>query len=77
MTIINHDNSKPINMRNPNPIDRNKNEYSLAGKYGIITTVELTHGFSMLKAEEITFEQFKNSLIQFGDIKFGVRVEKT
>lgn len=75
-TIINHDNSKPIDKRNKTPIDKNKNEYAKAGQYGIITTIELVKGFVMLKNNDMTFENFKNTIKQYGLIQFGVWPEK-
>lgn len=76
LTIINHDNSKPIDKRNKKPIDKNKDEYAKAGQYGIITTIELAKGFVMLKNNNITFEQFKNTIKQHGLITFGVGADK-
>lgn len=76
LTIINHDNSKTIDKRNKKPIDKNKDEYAKAGQYGIVTTIELVKGFVLLKNNDITFEQFKNTIKQFGLITFGVGADK-
>ncbi len=76
LTVLNNDNSKNIDKRNKNSIDKHKAEYAEASKYGIITTIELVNGFLLLKNNIITFEQFKNTIKQFGLIKFGVRADK-
>lgn len=77
LTVINHDNSKSIDNRNMKPIDKNKNEYAKAGQYGIITTIELVKGFVLLKNNDITFEQFKNKIKQYGLITFGVGADES
>jgi hypothetical protein len=75
LTIINHDNSKLYHNRNRNPIDKNKHEYAVASQYGIITTVDLVRGFLFLKNNNITFDTFKQTIKQFGVIKFGDRAD--
>lgn len=76
LTIINLDNSKHIDKRNKNPIDKNKAEYAEAGKYGVVTSIELAGGFLLLKNNDITFEQFKNTIRRHGLVSFGVRADK-
>ena len=70
LTILNHDNSKDWDNRNPNPVDNQKNEYAMASEYGIVTTLDLVQGFILLKNKGITFEQFKNLIKRQGLIKF-------
>lgn len=77
LTIINHDNSKVYHKRNKNPIDENKHEYAVAGKYGVITTVDLVRGFLLVKNNNITFDAFKHNIKAFGLIKFDDRAEQT
>ena len=43
---------------------------NIAGQYGILTTIELTKGFLLLKNSNITFEQFKNTIKQYVLITF-------
>ena len=74
LTVINHDNSKLYHNRNKNPFDKSKHEYAIASQYGIITTVDLVRGFLLLKNNIITFDTFKQTIKQFGIIKFGDRV---
>ena len=75
LTIINHDNSKQFHNRNKNPIDKSKHEYAVASGYGVITTVELVHGFLLLKNNQVTFDLFKQTIIKHGNIKFDGRVD--
>jgi hypothetical protein len=77
LTVINHDFNKPYNRRDQHPFDKFKNEYALAGSYGVLTTVELLNGFVLLKNGNIDFETFKFCLIQTGEIRFSGRVDNT
>lgn len=76
LTVLNNDNSKNIDTRNKNSIDKQKAEYAEAGKYGIITSIELVKGFLLLKNDIITFEHFKNTIQQNGLITFGAWTDK-
>lgn len=51
--------------------DDDRKEKSLALKFGMITTLELLNGFQKLKQNQITFEDFHNTILQHGEIKFS------
>jgi hypothetical protein len=77
LTIINHDNQKPISERNETFKDKEKENDAKNQEFGFISVIDLICLFRALKRDETTFEQFKSSLKQYGLITYGSKGRET
>jgi hypothetical protein len=68
--IVNHDNEKPILERNNKPFTDDQIKYAEAGRYGLITTLELINAFKMHKLDQLSLTEFESKLCSFGHINF-------
>ncbi len=68
--IINHDNNKSYKEKDYVPFTLDQIGYADAGKYSLVTTMELVKGFIKVKMNELTLDEFENKLCSFGLVEF-------
>lgn len=69
--IFNSDNQKNYKERNKVPFTDNQIKYAEAGKYGLLSTLDLIKGFTLVKTNRLTLTEFQEKLCSYGLIRFN------
>lgn len=75
--IVNHDNKKFFNLRNPNPFDQTRIEDAKISDYGLMTTYDLFKYYLEIKKHTISLNEFENIICKKGLIKYKKMARKT